>query len=58
IAEWLGSDKGIGVYMLLAKSSFRTDRVFVSMFIIVILSMLLFSLILLLERFMFRWKRK
>lgn len=27
IAEWLGAKKGIGVYMTLAQSSFRTDRV-------------------------------
>ncbi len=39
IAEWLGSDKGIGVYMLLQKASFRTDRMFVAIFIIVLLSL-------------------
>lgn len=56
IAEWLGSDKGIGVYMLLSKAGFRTDRVFVSIFVIVALSLLLFSLIVLLEKICVRWK--
>lgn len=52
IAEWLGAKKGIGVYMTLAQSSFRTDRVFVAIFAIVLLSLLLFSSIRLLEKFM------
>jgi len=51
IAEWLGAKKGIGVYMTLAQSSFRTDRVFVAIFAIVLLSLLLFSSIRLLEKF-------
>ena len=50
IAEWLGAKKGIGVYMTLAQSSFRTDRVFVAIFAIVFLSLLLFSAIQLLEK--------
>jgi len=51
IAEWLGAKKGIGVYMTLAQSSFRTDRVFVAIFAIVLLSLLLFSSIRLIEKF-------
>ncbi len=50
IAEWLGAKMGIGVYMTLAQSSFRTDRVFVAIFAIVFLSLLLFSAIRLLEK--------
>lgn len=56
IAEWLGSDKGVGVYMLLSKSGFRTDRVFVTIFVIVALSLLLFGCIILLEKICVRWK--
>ena len=37
ISEWLGAKEGIGVYMTLASSSFRTDRVFVAIFTIMIL---------------------
>ena len=36
ISEWLGASEGIGVYMTLASSSFRTDRVFVAIFAIMI----------------------
>ncbi|GLC89047.1 ABC transporter permease [Lysinibacillus piscis] len=50
IAEWLGAKKGIGVYMTLSQSSFRTDRVFVAIFAIILLSLLLFYLIRLLEQ--------
>lgn len=35
IAEWLGAKMGIGVYMTLAQSSFRSDRVFVAIFAII-----------------------
>lgn len=56
IAEWLGSDKGLGMYMLLQKSAFRIDRVFVAITLIVMLSMLLFGIIILLEKWLIRWK--
>ncbi|RDW19372.1 ABC transporter permease [Oceanobacillus chungangensis] len=58
ISEWLGASKGIGVYMTLASSSFRTDRVFVAIFLIVILSLLFFSLIVGLEKRLIKWKPK
>lgn len=58
ISEWLGAQKGIGVYMTLASSSFRTDRVFVAIFMIMLLSLVFFGIILLLEKFMVKWNRK
>ncbi|MEG9299031.1 ABC transporter permease [Mangrovibacillus sp. Mu-81] len=58
ISEWLGAQKGIGVYMTLASSSFRTDRVFVAIFMIMILSLLFFCIIVLLERTVVKWNRK
>ncbi|MET3196311.1 ABC transporter permease [Bacillus sp. OAE603] len=58
ISEWLGAKTGIGVFMTLASSSFRTDRVFVSIFIIMLLSMFFFGLIVLLERMTVKWKSK
>ncbi|MEI2663679.1 ABC transporter permease [Rossellomorea sp. LJF3] len=58
ISEWLGAQKGIGVYMTLASSSFRTDRVFVAIFMIMLLSLLFFGLIVLLEKIMVKWNRK
>ncbi|MFW0779519.1 ABC transporter permease [Rossellomorea marisflavi] len=58
ISEWLGSQKGIGVYMTLASSAFRTDRVFVAIFAIMILSLLFFSIIILLEQWCVKGKKE
>lgn len=56
VAEWIGADKGIGYYMLLQKSAYRTDRMFVAIVIIVLLSLVLFAIIALLEKWLVRWK--
>lgn len=56
ISEWLGAKKGIGVFMTLSSSAFRTDRVFIAIFIIVMFSLLLFFVIQLLEKLLIRWK--
>ncbi|WP_454192959.1 ABC transporter permease [Paenibacillus sp. Marseille-Q7038] len=56
IAEWIGTDRGIGYYMMLQKSAYRTDRVFVAMAIIVLLSLVLFAIIALLEKILVRWR--
>ncbi|MCJ8012005.1 ABC transporter permease [Paenibacillus sp. KQZ6P-2] len=58
IAEWLGADKGIGYYMMLQKAGYRTDRMFVAIMIIVALSLLMFGLIALIEKWLVRWKPK
>lgn len=55
ISEWLGADKGIGYYMKLQKSSFRTDRVFVAILIIVAISLAMFVCVALLERALSRY---
>lgn len=56
ISEWLGAQNGIGVYMTLASSSFRTAQVFVSIFWIMGLSLLFFAVIVFLEKWVIRWK--
>lgn len=58
ISEWLGAEKGIGVYMTFASSSFRTDKVFVAIFSIMLLSLIFFGVILALEKYMIRWNGK
>lgn len=58
ISEWLGAQQGLGVYMRLAASSFRTDRVFVCIFVIVALSLLFFAGIAYLERKLIRWSNQ
>lgn len=58
ISEWLGSKEGIGVYMTMASRSFRTDRVFVAIFAIMMLSLLFFIVIKLLEKWCIRGSSK
>lgn len=58
IAEWIGAQQGLGVFMMLSKSAFRTDRVFAAIFVIAGLSLALFGLILLAERLIIRWNPK
>ena len=45
IGEWVGGKNGLGVYMIRAKQSFATDRVFAAIIIITILSILLLKII-------------
>ncbi|HLQ72648.1 MAG TPA: ABC transporter permease [Bacillota bacterium] len=54
ISEWLGAQEGIGVYMTLALSSYRTTRVFVAIIIAMLLSLAFFGAILLLEKWFIR----
>lgn len=57
IAEWLGSEKGLGVMMTLASHSFRTDRVFVAIFYIMLLSIIMFVVISVIERKTIFWQQ-
>lgn len=54
IAEWLGAQKGIGVFMTLATSSYRTSRVFVAIIVAMTLSLAFFGLVLLVEKILIR----
>ncbi len=58
ISEWLGAQEGIGVFMTLATSSYRTPRVFVAIFIVMLLSMAFFGLIVLLEKSLLKGRGK
>lgn len=57
ITEWLGAKKGIGVYMTLASSSFRTTNVFVAIVLIVSISLTLFAIIRLIENHFMKWQK-
>ncbi|QAY65555.1 ABC transporter permease [Paenibacillus protaetiae] len=57
VAEWIGSQKGLGYFMLLASNGFQTARVFAAVFLIVILSLLMYGLVSLAERLLVRWKQ-
>lgn len=58
VSEWLGAQKGIGVFMTMATSSYKTSHVFVAIIITMILSLTFFSVILLLEKLFSRWQKK
>lgn len=58
VSEWLGAQKGIGVFMTLAASSYRTPRVFVAIVATIILSLAFFGIILFIEKLVIRWQRE
>lgn len=57
VSEWLGAQKGIGVFMTLSASSYRTPRVFVAIVITIALSLAFFGLFLALEKWFTKWQR-
>jgi len=55
IGEWVGGKNGLGVYMIRAKQSFSTDKVFAAIVVITVLSILLLRLIELIEKKSMLW---
>ena len=55
LGEWVGSSKGLGIFMLRSTNSFRTDWVFVSIAITAVLSLALFGIVSLIEHAMLGW---
>lgn len=55
VGEWVGARQGLGIYLLRSSSAFQTDQVFAGIFIISILSILLFGLVFLIERVTIPW---
>jgi ABC-type nitrate/sulfonate/bicarbonate transport system permease component len=50
VAEWLGGTRGLGVYMVRAKSAYALDKVFASTILVVIFSMAFVGFIVLLKK--------
>lgn len=57
-AEYVGSANGLGIYMAMAKNSFRTDLVLAAVAVTAGLSIALFALTFLVERWMCPWLRR
>lgn len=55
IAEWLGGNSGLGVYMTRVRKSYAFDKMFAVIFLIIILSLLLMKCVELLERKTMPW---
>ncbi|MBU9722796.1 MULTISPECIES: ABC transporter permease [Bacillaceae] len=58
ISEWVGASKGLGIFLVRAQNSFATDKVFVAIAIISLLSCLLFLIVILISRIVMPWKYK
>jgi ABC-type nitrate/sulfonate/bicarbonate transport system permease component len=55
IGEWVGGSAGLGLYMLRSKNALATDQVFVAIVITSIISIGLFTLIYVVERYALPW---
>ncbi|NLD44630.1 MAG: ABC transporter permease, partial [Chloroflexi bacterium] len=55
LGEWVGASQGLGVFMLRATNSFRTDWVFASIAITSLISIALFGLVAVIERLALPW---
>lgn len=56
VSEWLGGEKGIGVYMTRVKKAYSFDKMFASIIVISLLSILLIWFIKFLEKKIIYWK--
>jgi ABC-type nitrate/sulfonate/bicarbonate transport system permease component len=57
IAEWLGGDAGLGVYMIRVRRSYSFDRMFAVIILVSALSLLLIKLVTLLEKKAMPWRK-
>lgn len=55
IGEWVGASRGLGVFMLRASNSFRTDWVFATIAVVSALSLALFLAVAVIERLALPW---
>jgi len=55
IGEWVGASRGLGVFMLRASNSFRTDWVFAAIGVVSLLSIALFMAVSIVERLALPW---
>jgi ABC-type nitrate/sulfonate/bicarbonate transport system permease component len=53
--EFVGGEKGLGIYMKLEANSFATVQVFAAILVTAVLSLLLFGLVSLIERIALPW---
>ena len=58
MSEWLGAFNGLGVYMIRVKRGFLFDKMFASIILISILSLLFINLVKLFEKYIVKWEEK
>jgi len=58
IAEWLGGNAGLGVYMIRVRRSYSFDKMFAAIILVSVLSLLLIKLVSLIEKKSMPWREK
>jgi len=58
IAEWLGGDAGLGVYMIRVRRSYSFDKMFAVILLTSVLSLILIKLVSIIERASMPWRNK
>jgi ABC-type nitrate/sulfonate/bicarbonate transport system permease component len=58
IAEWLGGDAGLGVYMTRVRKSYSFDKMFAVILLVAVLSLLLIKIVSLAETAAMPWRRE
>ena len=58
VAEWLGGDSGLGVYMIRVRRSYSFDKMFAVIILVSALSLVLIGLVSLLEKKSMPWRNK
>jgi ABC-type nitrate/sulfonate/bicarbonate transport system permease component len=56
VAEFVGAQQGLGVYMTTTKNAFRTDLVFGAVLVTALLTLILFAIVALAERLALPWR--
>lgn len=56
VAEWLGGTKGLGVYMVRAKSAYALDKVFASTILVVIFSLIFVGIVQIVKNIFLKYK--
>ncbi|WP_123053764.1 ABC transporter permease [Clostridium sp. JN-1] len=58
IGEWLGGEKGLGIFMVRAKNAYALDQIFAAIIVVIVLSMSLFLFMYVLQYIFMPWQRK
>jgi len=58
IAEWLGGNAGLGVYMIRVRRTYSFDKMFAVIILVSVLSLLLIRLVTLIEKKSMPWRKK
>lgn len=58
VAEWIGAFNGLGVYMMRSKRAFAYDKMFASIFLISLISLVLIYLVSKIEKYIIKWEEK